>query len=176
MAGFGANGGTIHTYPTPESLENKINEYFELCFAVEYNHKLKRHIIKEVQTPTFAGMARYLGFSTRQQLLNYKNETNPLYEEVLSNARLRLEEYLEQRLINCKGNPSGLMFALKNNAQWEETSRQQITGADDRPLVFTWANDSHDVMSDPTINRQLNAGVPRLEAGAYDDAETVESD
>ena len=38
------------------------------------------------------------------------------------------------------------MFSLKNNAGWEETSKRQLTGADDKPLVIGWSTNAGDVI------------------------------
>lgn len=133
-------GGGVRMYETPEALENKINEYFDYCFVTEWSEKYQRNFKRELQTPTYAGLARYLGFTSRQSFINYENSENPLFEEVIARARLRLEEYLETKLINVKGNPAGIVFAMKNNAGWREENRLEVTGSDsDKPLVFGWA-------------------------------------
>lgn len=153
--------GCIKVYPTPESLEAKVDEYFDWCFVRKYNSKLGREVAVEVHPPTLSGLARYLGFTSRGTLLNYKNDANPLFEDILSEARLRIEEYLESRLVTIKGNPAGIIFALKNNARWEEQTKTQLMGANNEPLVFGWASDAKDVLetSASTVNNALETST-----------------
>lgn len=128
--------GTICYYATPDALQDKINEYFDWCFV--YEEKYGRRVPKMVVPPTFSGLARYLGFGSRAALLNYADKENPQYEDIINEAKLRIEEFCETKLMTTKGNPIGMMFVLKNNANWEETTKQQLTGEDNKPLVFMW--------------------------------------
>lgn len=130
--------GIISVYPTPDSLQSKVDEYFDYCFVME--NKYGRLIPKVVVPPTFSGLARYLGFNSRRALLDYVvNNGNELFGEVLDDAKLRIEEFYEGRLVMAKGPTQGIQFALKNNCNWEEASKTQLTGADgNSPVVFTW--------------------------------------
>lgn len=140
MAGhFGA--GVVSIYPTPKSLADKVDEYFDSCFVYRQHPKLGVEMAYEVKTPTYAGLARFLGFSSRSQLLDYTNQRDEAYEDVINDAKLRLEEYMESKLIHSK-NPTGLIFALKNNANWEDVTKKQVGGIDDKPLLLTWADEN----------------------------------
>lgn len=134
-------GGVIAIYPTPNSLADKVNEYFDSCFVMKHNTKLGVDMPYEIKTPTYSGLARYLGFGSRTALLEYANKRDEAYEDVINDAKLRLEEYYEAKLIHSK-NPTGLIFALKNNAEWEDVSKKQIAGDSNTPLLFTWASES----------------------------------
>ncbi len=134
-------GGALSLYDTPQQLEDKVNEYFD--FLDQYNEGRRKK-----KPPTMVGLARYLGFTSRSQLVNYKNKENPLFEDIIAIARMRIEEFYEEELITTKGNASGLIFALKNNAKWEDATKQTITGDTDQPLVFTWDAMARDVLDE----------------------------
>ncbi len=137
--------GTVSIYPTPQSMADKVEEYFEQCFVKKMDKRLGVERLFVIEPPTFAGLARYLGFSSRSELLNYKNQRDEAYEQVINDARLRLEDYLEKVLVTTK-NPSGVIFSLKNNGGWEEVSKQQLTGNNNNPLVFAWSEKAKDVI------------------------------
>lgn len=139
-------GGIAVMYPTPDSLHAKVEEYFDWCYEKKYDAKSGRQVVKVINPPTMAGLARYLGFANRSQLVNYKNNSNQLYEDIINEAKLRIEEYLETKLVNGRGNPAGVIFALKNNARWEEKNTTQLTGTSDTPMVFGWASNAADVI------------------------------
>ena len=141
---FTAGGHVVNIYPTPDSLQAKVDEYFEWCLAEVEDPKTGFPRVYEKHTPSYAGLARYLGFTTRSQLLNYADDRDERYTDVVKGACLRLEEYLEGKLVYAKA-PAGIMFSLKNNAGWEETSKRQLTGADDKPLVIGWSSNAGDV-------------------------------
>ena len=78
-------------------------------------------------------------------MLDYVNKRDEAYNTILADAKLRLEDYLEGKLVYSKA-PAGIMFALKNNAGWEEKSTRQLTSGDGQPLVFGWAENAGDVI------------------------------
>lgn len=129
--------GAISTYPTPDSLQQKVNEYFDYCFIME--EKYGRMIPKCIVPPTFSGLARYLGFGTRKALIDYVGgKGNEMYDDIINDAKLRIEDFCEQKLIMSKGPSTGIQFALKNNCGWDDTNKTQLTGPDNRPVVFSW--------------------------------------
>lgn len=147
---FSAGGAMITVYPTPKNLQDKVEEYFETCFVMKYDSKIGMDRPYELHPPTYSGLARYLGFNSRWQLLRYCNENDERYTDIIKNACLRLEDYLEGKLVYSKA-PAGIMFALKNNAGWEDKSKQQITGNDDKPLVFAWSDRAGDVIDAESV-------------------------
>lgn len=148
---FGGGGSIITMYPTPQSLKNKVDEYFESCFRrrTDFSGNPRANggdlRLIEIKPPTFSGLARYLGFSSRTQMIEYANKRDEAYNAILADAKLRLEDYLEGKLIYSKA-PAGIMFALKNNAGWEEKSTRQLTSSDGQPLIFGWAEKAGDVI------------------------------
>lgn len=137
---------TVALYPTPDTLAYKVDEYFEQCNS-KYN------------PPTYSGLARYLGFRSRKELLNYVNKENEAYDNIIADALLRVEAFMEAALINSK-NPAGLIFALKNNAGWEDVSKKQVSGDDKKPLMFAWEGTSSDVIDIAAENVEKEGVLP----------------
>jgi hypothetical protein len=106
----GINEGRPMKYETKESLEKAIKDYFEDIEARD-------------QSPTMTGLALALDLS-RQGLVNYAN--NEKYFDTIKRAKQKVEAYNEQKLIS--GTPAtGLIFNLKNNFGWKDTTEQSIT-------------------------------------------------
>jgi len=158
--------GCVAIYPTPQSLEDKINEYFDFLDSENEHRRGKK------KPPTMTGLARYLGFTSRSQFVNYKNKENPLFEDIIAQARMRIEEFYEEELITTKGNASGLIFALKNNARWEDNIKQTITGDSDQPLVFTWDPMAKDVLDESSV-QQIESGIQALPPAGDDIIEST---
>lgn len=71
------------------------------------------------ENPTVTGLALYLGFTTRQALINY--EGKPEFVDAIKQSKLRVEAAYEQALFGK--NAAGPIFALKN-FNW--TDKQEI--------------------------------------------------
>lgn len=78
-----------------EAFDAKVEEYFNN---------------KEAGPHTWTGLARYLGFESRQSLEDYKEKQGFSYP--IKKALLRIEEIYEQNLF--AKNAAGPIFALKN--------------------------------------------------------------
>lgn len=140
--------GAISVYPTPESLKQKVEEYFDYCFVME--EKYGRLIPKCIVPPTFSGLARYLGFGTRKALIDFVGgKGNEMYDDVINDAKLRIEDFCEQKLIMSKGPSTGIQFALKNNCGWDDTNKTQISGVDNLPVVFSWGTEDKQIEQPP---------------------------
>lgn len=153
--------GCIAAYPTPQSLQQKVDEYFEWLAAYNADKPPTKQ-----KPPTMTGLARYLGFTTRTQFINYKNDENPLFEDVINYAKMQIEEFYEEKLIMCKGPSTGLQFALKNNCGWDDKTKTQITGDNDKPLVFMWDDNAKDVIDANPDVQKLDAPkkqIPKLD-------------
>src|SRR5690349_17735226 len=98
------NEGSPKRYSDRQTLMNDVVAYLEKC-----NESKK--------IPTMTGLALSLGFRSRRSLLNYEKE--PGYEfafEVITYAKMKIEEFLEERLLDHRNtNIAGLIFNLKNN-------------------------------------------------------------
>ena len=81
------------TWEDPEAFAKKVDEYFET-----------------EQSPTWTGLAIYLGFESRQSLEDYKKKEGFTYP--IKKALLKIENTYEKGIQGK--NPAGAIFALKN--------------------------------------------------------------
>lgn len=111
-------------FKTPEELQAKINDYF--------NIKCKDEIIKgdddkpilnrkgglfmKFNPPTVSGLALYLGFVNYKSMYDY--EAKPKFTDIVKRAITRINEYAETQLF--VGNSTGAIFWLKNRADWND--------------------------------------------------------
>ena len=87
-------GGRPPIWDDAEAFDQKVEEYFS------------KHAQDEV---TWSGLARYLGFESRQSLEDYKKRDGFSYP--IKKALLRIEEKYEKAMMR---QPAGSIFALKN--------------------------------------------------------------
>lgn len=134
-------------YPTPNALSTKIDEYFYFLETMQGEGKYTN----PKSVPTFSGLARYLGFSSRKAFLDYADEGDG-FQDVINDAKLRLEEYLEQRLYTQR-DPKGIIFGLKNNAEWFEKAEVKVPEKEDKGFVFTWSSETNpgDIVDAETV-------------------------
>ena len=160
---FCAGGRVVTLYPTPDSMKHKIDEYFDYCLVEGYDRNGNPKIV-ERKVPTYSGLARYLGFKTRKEMLAFADDRDEAFSDVVKDGMLRLEDYLEGKLVYSKA-PAGIALSLKNNAGWEEKSTKQLTAGDNggQPLVFGWASNAKDVIDTKAENvvppKELNQPV-----------------
>jgi len=103
-------------YKSPQALKAKIEEYFDSVEIIDGETK-KRPV-------TFAGLARFLGFSDRRSLIEYSNRDK--YGDIIRDAILRIEESLEEKLHGH--NVTGPIFILKNMGQmsWSDNIKTDM--------------------------------------------------
>ena len=137
-------GGRPLMYKTKEELQEKIDEYFEMCKGriltdddgIAYRDKNGIPVIVDARPPTITGLALALGFASRQALLNYQDRDE--FNYTITRAKAKVEQYAEERLFDKDG-ANGAKFSLANNfVGWRE--KQQIEA---------------DVKNDVTINVEL---------------------
>lgn len=112
-------------YKSKKALQEAIDDYFESCkgrvltdaTGQPIRDKYGLPIIVDAFSPTVTGLARYLGFKSRQALINYQEKE--AYYEIVLDAKMRIEEYAERRLFDRDG-VRGAMFTLCNNFGWDE--------------------------------------------------------
>lgn len=102
-----------------QELAKAINKYFENCDEKEKPY-------------TMSGLALSLGID-RTTLINYGKRDS--YSTLIKNAKLKVEEQLEESLYRL-GNNSGVIFNLKNNYGWKdqvevETNKQELSKLDE---------------------------------------------
>lgn len=117
-------------FKTVQELQKCINDYFATqCVTVvikdENNAVLvdkRGRPVVEVNPPTVSGLARHLGFKSRQSMYDYKSR--PEFSYAINETVLRIEEFAEKQLF--VGNPTGAIFWLKNKG-WRDESQTDIT-------------------------------------------------
>ena len=114
-------------YQTAEEMSEAIERYFKDCEGHtltdgngETVYKLNGDpVIVGAHPPTVTGLALALGFKTRQSLLNYQARTKA-FNDIITVAKSRCEEYAESRLYDRDG-VNGAKFSLMNNFKgWRE--------------------------------------------------------
>lgn len=99
---------------TPETLENKINEYFDTITPEIVKVINQGKVIdKKVKLYTLPGLCRFIGFESRQSYWEWMRKVNSPYCLPLKKGYLRLQEFLEKQAF-LSGNPAGPIFILKN--------------------------------------------------------------
>lgn len=112
-------GGRPPYYTTKEEMQVLIDKYFEeskgkMLLDAEDNPVLNKGypIFIDAYPLTITGLALALGFTSRQSLLNYQDK--PEFVDTLTRAKLKIEEYANQRLYDRDG-VQGAKFTLINN-------------------------------------------------------------
>lgn len=109
-------------------MSEAVDKYFEDCeghVLTDENgeavtDKYGQPVIVGAHPPTVTGLALWLGFKTRQSLLNYQARSEA-FNDVLTVAKTRCEEYAERRLYDRDG-VNGAKFSLTNNFKgWNES-------------------------------------------------------
>lgn len=104
-----------------------IEEYFKDCeghvltdsSGKTVYDKVGEPVIVGAHPPTVTGLALALGFKTRQSLLNYQARSDK-FNDIITVAKSRCEEYAERRLYDRDG-VNGAKFSLTNNFKgWRE--------------------------------------------------------
>lgn len=114
-------------YANAKELEQAVARYFKDCAGYVLTDadgnavldKSGQPILIDAHPPTVTGLALALGFKTRQSLLDYQARSNA-FNNVLTIAKSRCEEYAERRLYDREG-VNGAKFSLANNFKgWRE--------------------------------------------------------
>lgn len=104
-------GGRPPKYTEVEEMQKKIDKYFEDC-------KLNN------RPYTITGLGLALDMS-RQDLINYSKKEK--FFDTIKKAKMRVENYLEERLIN-DSSATGIIFNLKNNYGWKDKQENVNVG------------------------------------------------
>ena len=104
-------GGRPPKYTEAEEMQKKIDKYFEDC-------KLNN------RPYTITGLGLALDMS-RQDLINYSKKEK--FFDTIKRAKMRVENYLEERLIN-DSSATGIIFNLKNNYGWKDKQENVNVG------------------------------------------------
>jgi hypothetical protein len=105
-------GGRPLKFKTPEELQTKIEDYFDTR-------------TRQARRYTVAGLCRWLKCG-RDLLIDYNKKDQ--FSDTIKDAKLRIEEQLEEILIS--GQPcTGIIFNLKNNFGWKDRQEIESSGS-----------------------------------------------
>ena len=97
-------------YETVEELQKRIDDFFE--------DRIQKKI-----PPTVAGLALWLGFSSRFSLYDYKERAE--FSHTIKEAIARIEDYAEQIILTPGAAATGAIFWLKNH-RWTDKTEQNV--------------------------------------------------
>ena len=126
-------------YQTAAEMSEAIEKYFKGCEGHPLTDdngdtvydKSGNPVIVGAHPPTVTGLALALGFKTRQSLLNYQARSKA-FDDIITVAKSRCEEYAESRLYDRDG-VNGAKFSLMNNFKgWREKPVEDNTATLDK--------------------------------------------
>lgn len=120
-------------YTDPDEMRRRCDEYFEGCsghVAVDKDgiailDARGNPVIVGAHPMTMTGLARALGFESRRALARYAKREK--FAGVVREARMRIEEYTEERLFDRDGQ-RGAQFSLLHNFRWGEDDDGEAGG------------------------------------------------
>jgi hypothetical protein len=125
-------GGRPPLFKSPKELQEKVNSYFDSCWVdkiVEVTDKdgnvTATNSTYQNRPYTVAGLAHFLGFDSRNSLLNY--QVNPKFLGIIKKAKLKIEMNIEEQLVEGK-NAAGPIFWLKNHAEYKDKQEVEHSG------------------------------------------------
>lgn len=121
--GLEAKVGRPPRFSSPEEMQVAIDAYFAECDQTKKPY-------------TVPGLALALGFSSRSSLFDYatRNAGHEEFAATIKKAKLRIETQRAEMLVQCKTNPAGMIFDLKNNFGWKDQQALEVSGADGGPV------------------------------------------
>lgn len=100
-------------YASPEDMLNMVEDYFEFGRKVRevvVGRKPHQKVVEQ-EVISITGLSLYLGFSSRQSLLDYAKK--PEFKEIVDYAKSRVAEHYEM-LLQSGVSASGMIFMLAN--------------------------------------------------------------
>lgn len=129
-------GGRPRKWTSAKKLEEAIEEYFEACEGTPVRDEDGELLVykgvivyKDRKPPTISGLAYWLGFKSTQSLFDYQKEEK--FSAIITRAKLRIESYLEERLMDRDGQ-RGAEFNLRCNFKWND--KQDMNNDDDKEV------------------------------------------
>lgn len=126
-------GGRPRKWSSVKKLEEAIDAYFTSCEGTPVRDGegellvYKGSVIYEGRKPpTVSGLAYWLGFQSTQSLFDYQKDEK--FSAIITRAKLRIESYLEERLMDRDGQ-RGAEFNLRCNFKWND--KQDTDNGDD---------------------------------------------
>jgi hypothetical protein len=122
---LGNKGGRPAVYKSPKKLQSRIDEYFQYIKG----EKKGRRWIRREEPATVTGLALFLGFISRQSLLDYREREE--FSDIIKKAVTRVEHEYEKKLSGFS--TTGSIFALKNMG-WKDKIVNEHTGENGAPI------------------------------------------
>lgn len=130
---------TLKMYRSGADLARNAENYFNHCDTAEMPY-------------TVSGLAYYLGFHSRQELMEYQE--NGAFQAAVKRAKLRIQHQLEKWLYT-PGRPTvGLIFSLKNNFGWKDQTEVKQSGSVDIRIIALPAKKQEGDKVDLTLDLQ----------------------
>lgn len=135
-------GGRPRKWTNPKKMEEAIEEYFTKCEGTllvdaatgqPILTKAGQPIYMNSKPPTVTGLTLYLGFAATQSLFDYGKDER--FSAIISRAKLRIESYLEERLMDRDGQ-RGAEFNLRCNYGWTDKREISIETDDNTGVIF----------------------------------------
>lgn len=115
-----AETGRPRLYDDAKVFADQVDAYFALCAQDE-------------KRPTLSGLSYALGFEDRETFSNYAGYGEG-FSRTVKRAKLLIADWLEQRLTDKNTFTPGIIFDLKNNHGWKDTSQQEVSGPNGGPV------------------------------------------
>jgi hypothetical protein len=131
-------------FQSVEELQQKIEDYFEMCNKTIVKKVLNKNqeIIAEVSKPyTITGLAEWLD-TNRQTLINYEEREE--YFDTIKRAKAKIEACYEERALLGDNNPVVSIFTLKNNFNWKDKHETDLTTGGEIINGFNFITDKKD--------------------------------
>ena len=118
--------GSPPMYTDPLEMERICNNYFNWCDS-QTKTIVKGKDTKILYKPyTVSGLALALGFSATSTLIDYENK--PQFAPIVKKAKLRVQNWTEEKATNGEINPIYGMFTLKCNFGFVEKQEINFSG------------------------------------------------
>lgn len=112
--------GAPPIFQNVEDMQKKIDNYFKYCEGRPLLDsegepiitKSGQAVMIDQHPPTVTGLAYFLGFTSRQALLNYQAKDE--FVDAVTRAKMLIEVYTNERLYDKEGH-QGAKFSLTNN-------------------------------------------------------------
>jgi hypothetical protein len=118
--------GRPRKFNTVEELRNKINEYFDWCDSEKREIITEKGITIILKPYTVSGLCLYLDIC-RDTLLEWEKNVEE-FSDTIKKAKIRIENFIEEKSITGYLNPTVSIFNLKNNFGWKDKQEVEQSG------------------------------------------------
>ena len=138
----GRSVGRPPKFTSKEQIQELGEDYLRECMGKPFimddgsvlRDKYGEVILLGRHPPTVTGLARALGFTSRQSLLEYQAKAE--FADTVTRLKMQIEEYAEERLFDKDGQ-RGAEFSLKYNFRWaQEAEKDGSEGENNQGVVL----------------------------------------